>query len=99
LSGSQGINQTSSINALTAVPNLFHKTVMKRNCLDKSRRDSVATDVSKWIVEFCELESTMRKDLPALLSFNTNDSVHLRRSYATLDFTVSAQGKEVHAVM
>jgi putative DNA primase/helicase len=44
--------------------------------------------VSKWIVEFGELEATIRKDLPALKSFITNDMDHFRRPYATADSTL-----------
>jgi putative DNA primase/helicase len=88
LSGPQGIGKTSWVNALVTDQDLRHKTVLTGHCLDATKRDSIATAVSKWIVEFGELEATIRKDLPALKSFITNDMDHFRRPYAAADSTL-----------
>ena len=88
LSGPQGIGKTSWVNALVNDQDLRHKAVLTGHCLDATKRDSIATAVSKWIVEFGELEATIRKDLPALKSFITNDMDHFRRPYATVDSTL-----------
>jgi putative DNA primase/helicase len=88
LSGPQGIGKTSWFNALVTNFGLRQRTLLTGHCLDASKRDSVATAVSKWIVEFGELEATIRKDLPALKSFITNDMDHFRRPYASVDSTL-----------
>ena len=88
LSGAQGIGKTSWFNALVNDLELRQKTILTGHCLDASKRDSVATAITKWIVEFGELEATIRKDLPALKSFITNDMDHFRRPYAEVDATL-----------
>lgn len=88
LSGPQGIGKTSWVNSLVPEVGLRRRTVLTGHCLDASKRDSIATAVTKWIVEFGELEATIRKDLPALKSFITNDMDHFRRPYAPVDSTL-----------
>ncbi len=88
LSGRQGIGKTSWVNALVTALELRRRTVLTGHCLDISRRDTVVTAVTKWIVEFGEIEATIRKDLPALKSFITNDMDHFRRPYAAADSTL-----------
>jgi putative DNA primase/helicase len=87
LSGPQGIGKTSWVNALVSDDGLRVKTVLTGHCLDASNRDSVATAVSHWLVELGELEATIRKDLPALKSFITNDMDNFRRPYAAANST------------
>ena len=45
------------------------------------------TAVSNWFVELGELEGTIKKELPVLKSFITNDMDTFRRPYAAVDST------------
>lgn len=86
-SGKQGIGKTSWLNSLVPDDPLRNEVVLTGHCLDASNKDSKMTAVSNWFVELGELEGTIKKELPVLKSFITNDMDTFRRPYAAVDST------------
>jgi predicted P-loop ATPase len=86
-SGKQGLGKTSWLNSLVLDQNLRSEVVLTGHCLDASNKDSKMTAISNWLVELGEVESTLKKELPVLKSFITNDMDIFRRPYAAVDST------------
>ena len=86
-SGKQGLGKTSWLNSLVSDQKLRSEVVLTGHCLDASSKDSKMTAISNWLVELGEVESTLKKELPILKSFITNDLDAFRRPYAAVDST------------
>lgn len=86
-SGKQGLGKTSWVNSLVSDARLRNQVVLTGHSLDASNKDSKMTAIQNWIVELGEVESTLKRDLPALKSFITNDLDTFRRPYAAVDST------------
>ena len=86
-SGKQGLGKTSWLNSLVSDQKLRSEVVLTGHCLDASNKDSKMTAISNWLVELGEVESTLKKELPVLKSFITNDLDAFRRPYAAVDST------------
>lgn len=86
-SGKQGLGKTSWVNSLVSDAGLRNQVVLTGHSLDAFNKDSKMTAIQNWIVELGEVESTLKRDLPALKSFITNDLDTFRRPYAAVDST------------
>lgn len=86
-SGKQGLGKTSWLNSLVSDARLRNEVILTGHCLDASHKDSKMTAISNWLVELGEVEATLKKELPVLKSFITNDLDTFRRPYAAADST------------
>lgn len=80
--GKQGLGKTSWFKSL--VPREFDNELIKSDSsLDPHDKDSVLSNISYWLVELGELNSTFSKaDIAALKSFITRDFDEVRKPYA-----------------
>lgn len=78
LTGAQGYGKTSLARKLGISPELFKAGL----ALDPRDKDSVLKATSCFIGELGEVETTMKRDIPALKSFITDARDEVRRPYA-----------------
>lgn len=81
LQGAQGLGKTSWIEALVPAEGLRDRYVISGLSIDPRKQDDVLSAIKHWIVEMGELESTFKRDLPALKAFLTNSFDFLRLVY------------------
>ncbi len=77
LTGPQGIGKTTLARVLGISPELFKGGL----AVDPRDKDSMLKATSCFIAEIGELESTLRRDLPALKAFLTAETDEIRRPY------------------
>lgn len=77
LCGPQGIGKTTLARVLGISPELFKGGL----AVDPRDKDSMLKATSCFIAEIGELESTLRRDLPALKAFLTAETDEIRRPY------------------
>lgn len=78
LTGAQGYGKTSLVRKLGISPELYKEGL----ALDPRDKDSVLKATSCFIGELGEVETTMKRDIPALKSFITDRVDEVRRPYA-----------------
>jgi hypothetical protein len=77
LQGDQGLGKTYWFRGLVPEKEWFKEGSM----LDPNNRDSIYKNITNWIVELGELESTLKKDIFSLKAFITNDLDEIRLPY------------------
>lgn len=78
LTGKQGYGKTSLARKLGISPELFKAGL----AVDPRDKDSVLKATSCFIAELGEIETTMKRDIPALKAFITDEKDEVRRPYA-----------------
>ena len=77
LCGPQGCGKTTFARTLGINPQLFKGGL----CIDPRDKDTLLKATSCFVGEIGELETTMKRDIPALKSFLTAESDEIRRPY------------------
>jgi predicted P-loop ATPase len=85
LQGPQEIGKSSWLMSLVPDSALAAEMVLLNHTLDPSNKDTLITAVCHWLVEFGELDGTLKKDVARLKGFITADRDKVRRPYGRLD--------------
>lgn len=78
LCGSQGYGKTTFARKLGISPELFKAGL----AIDPRDKDSILKATSCFVAEIAEVETTMKRDIPALKAFITDEKDEVRRPYA-----------------
>jgi predicted P-loop ATPase len=82
LQGKQSMGKTSWVKSLVSNDILCEKVIKIDHHLDASDKDTKLTAVGHWVVEFGELDSSLKKDIARLKGFLTSGMDKIRRPYA-----------------
>ena len=85
LQGPQEIGKSTWLMSLVPDPALAAEMVLLNHTLDPGNKDTLITAVCHWMVEFGELDGTLKKDIARLKGFITADRDKVRRPYGRLD--------------
>ncbi|WP_374414894.1 VapE domain-containing protein [Novosphingobium colocasiae] len=82
LQGEQGIGKSSFCRNLIPPSPLRDEVIKLDHHMEAGNKDSQLGAITHWIVEFGEVEGSLKKDISRLKGFTTNDKDKIRRPYA-----------------